>query len=130
MSLWSDQSDALLSMCVATFGEVVQFQRAQSALFPITAIFGHPNQEGTEVEASGITLDVRVADFVGTDDNPAPPEFLQDPTPLAGDVAFVTRGIELDMYTAYQVQVDSEGAAKVYLRLTAWRNRPGQLDTF
>jgi len=123
MSLWSDQSDSLLTECVATFGEPMKFVRGFSNPFTVNCIFGHPNQEDTEHFGTGITLDVRVADFAGSDDNPAPFEFSSDPVPRSGDVVTITTPTGgTDSYTAYQVQVDSEGCGKIYLRLTTWNS--------
>jgi hypothetical protein len=106
MPLWSDQSAAMLAQCIATFGITVQYQRGTLPCFSVTGIFGHPNQEETEVQAQSITLDVQVSDFIGTS---------ADPEPVSGDVFTLGRNI----YTIYQVQVDSEGAAKLYATRTA-----------
>jgi hypothetical protein len=104
MSLWSDQSDALLVECIGTFGIPVQYQRGATDPFSVSAIFGHPNQEDAAVYGQGITLDVRVADFAGT---------AADPEPDKGDVVTFANG---DSYTVYLVQIDSEGAGKLYLQ--------------
>ena len=122
MSDWPDQSDALLQQCIDTFGIPVPFTRRDSQPFTLKAIFGHPNQEDTEVDGNGITLDVRVKDFAGSDDNPAPAEFAADPVPRNGDVVTIVAPGKTSFYTAYQVQVDSEGGGKIYFRLTSWQN--------
>ncbi len=108
MSLWSLQSDALLSQCVRTFGTQVSYTRSGSPSFPVTGIFGHPNQEDAAVYGQGITLDVRVADFAGT---------AADPVPQKGDTLMISADSG-DLYTVYLVQVDSEGAGKLWLTKT------------
>lgn len=112
MSTWSEQSASLLADCVAAFGVPIRYQRGSSAFFgtkadgsPLLGIFGHPNQEGTELDSQTITLDVNVADFAGT---------AADPVPIRGDVVAVD-GL---YYTVTLVQVDSENAGKLYLTET------------
>jgi hypothetical protein len=116
MSTWSDQSDALLSQCVSSFGMLINYKRGLAAPFDVTSIFGHPNQSDTAVDGTGITLDVRVADFIGT---------AADPVPTQGDLVLVGGFI----YTIYLVQVDSEGAGTLYASKTV-ANQTGGLTSF